>query len=100
MNKRTQLDVINEIKVEIDEQIDKTVQRMCDGILDAPNRDKMYQSLDWVATLLSRRNVLSRYFQLNDVLRRVGYKPDPKNTTSREIDIYTEIQKAKNEIST
>lgn len=100
MNKRTQLDVINEIKVEIDEQIDKTVQRMCDGILDAPNRDKMYQSLDWVATLLSRRNVLSRYFQLNDVLRRVGYRPDPKNTTSREIDVYTEIQKAKNEIST
>ena len=41
MNKRTQLDVINEIKVEIDEQIDKTVQRMCDNILDAPNRDQM-----------------------------------------------------------
>ena len=100
MNKRTQLDVINEIKVEIDEQIDKTVQRMCDNILDAPNRDQMYQSLDWVATLLSRRNVLSRYFQLNDVLRRVGYRQDPKNTTSREIDLYTEIQKAKNEIST
>ena len=100
MIKRTQLDVINEIKVEIDEQIDKTVQRMCDNILDAPNRDQMYQSLDWVATLLSRRNVLSRYFQLNDVMRRVGYRPDPKNTTSREIDVYTEIQKAKNEIST
>ena len=98
--KKTQLDVINEIKVEIDEQIDKTVQRMCDGILDEPNKDTMYQSLDWVATLLSRRNVLSRYFQLNDVLRRVGYRPDPKNTTSREIDVYTEIQKAKNEIST
>ena len=75
--KKTQLDVINEIKVEIDEQIDKTVQRMCDGILDEPNKDTMYQSLDWVPTLLSRRNVLSRYFQLNDVLRRIGYRPDP-----------------------
>ena len=64
MNKRTQLDVINEIKVEIDEQIDKTVQRMCDNILDAPNRDQMYQSLDWVATLLSRRNVSVSYTHL------------------------------------
>lgn len=100
MKKRTQLDVINDIKVEIDEQIDKTVQRMCDGILDAPNKDQMYQSLDWVATLLSRRNVLSRYFQLNDVLRRVGYRPDPRRTDSHEIDVYTEIQKAQNEIST
>ena len=90
--KRTQLDVINEIKVEIDEQIDKTVQRMCDGILDAPNKDTMYQSLDWVATLLSRRNVLSRYFQLNDVLRRAGYKPDPKNPKEGEINIYNELQ--------
>ena len=90
--KRTQLDVINEIKVEIDEQIDKTVQRMCDGILDAPNKDTMYQSLDWVATLLSRRNVLSRYFQLNDVLRRAGYRPDPKNIKEGEINIYNELQ--------
>ena len=97
--KKTQLDVINEIKVEIDEQIDKTVQRMCDGILDAPNRDTMYQTLDWVATLLSRRNVLSRYFQLNDVLRRIGYRPDPK-AKEGEIDIYKLIEQTKNEIST
>lgn len=97
--KKTQLDVINEIKVEIDEQIDKTVQRMCDGILDEPNRDTMYQSLDWVATLLSRRNVLSRYFQLNDVLRRIGYRPDPK-AGEGEIDVYKLIQQTKNEIST
>ena len=62
--KKTQLDVINEIKVEIDEQIDKTVQRMCDGILDEPNKDTMYQSLDWVATLLSRRNVCLDTFNL------------------------------------
>ena len=90
--KKTQLDIINEIKVEIDEQIEKTVQRMCESILDDPNKDSMYQSLDWVSTLLSRRNVLSRYFQLNDVLRRAGYKPDPKNIKEGEINIYNELQ--------
>jgi len=92
-NPKTQLDVVNEIKIEIDDQIEKTVQRMCDNILDAPSKEQFYHSLDWVATLLSRRNVLSRYFQLNDVLRRAGYRPDPKDTSSRPIDLFKDIPK-------
>lgn len=83
-------DIVKECKDEIDEQIEKTVQLMSEGLIKDPNKEKFYQSLTWVSELVSRQTVLARYFNINQVLNRVGYKP--KKGYEGIIDLKNEIQ--------